>query len=105
MYQVTIKDFIMKKMILEVCSAGKLFPGAKALDDVSIDLWEGEAHVLMGENGAGKSTWMKSMDLAGFENIGSGLTINKEKGHSPVNARSVFFIDYAASAGVMTEPS
>ena len=34
----------------------KSFPGVKALDDVNIDIYPGEVHALVGENGAGKST-------------------------------------------------
>ena len=37
----------------------KVFPGVRALDDVSIDVAEGEIHGLVGENGAGKSTLIK----------------------------------------------
>ncbi len=37
----------------------KEFPGVKALDNVNLDLSEGEFHSLVGENGAGKSTLMK----------------------------------------------
>jgi len=39
----------------------KAFAGIKALDNVQIDLRQGEIHALMGENGAGKSTLMKIM--------------------------------------------
>ncbi|MFT4004315.1 MAG: sugar ABC transporter ATP-binding protein [Lacrimispora sp.] len=37
----------------------KSFPGVKALDDISIQFFPGRVHVLLGENGAGKSTIIK----------------------------------------------
>ena len=37
----------------------KSFPGVVALDGVDLELRTGEVHVLLGENGAGKSTPMK----------------------------------------------
>lgn len=47
--------------ILEMRSITKEFPGVKALDGVTLDLYAGEFHSLVGENGAGKSTLMKTL--------------------------------------------
>lgn len=55
--------------ILEMRSITKEFPGVKALDGVTFDLYESEFHSLVGENGAGKSTLMKV--LSGVYPIGT----------------------------------
>lgn len=49
----------MSEYILELKGITKIFPGVKALDDVQFQLRPGEIHALMGENGAGKSTFIK----------------------------------------------
>lgn len=46
-------------IILEMKNITKTFPGVKALENVNLQVKEGEIHALMGENGAGKSTLMK----------------------------------------------
>ncbi|PWW07299.1 monosaccharide ABC transporter ATP-binding protein (CUT2 family) [Paenibacillus cellulosilyticus] len=45
--------------VLELKGISKIFPGIKALDNVYFRLKRGEIHALMGENGAGKSTFIK----------------------------------------------
>lgn len=45
--------------MLEIKEMWKVFPGVKALNNVSVNFHEGEIHAVLGENGAGKSTLMK----------------------------------------------
>ena len=49
----------MKRVILEMKGISKSFGATKALQNVSIDLIDGEILAICGENGAGKSTLMK----------------------------------------------
>lgn len=49
----------MTNIILEMRNITKTFPGVKALQDVNLNVREGEIHAICGENGAGKSTLMK----------------------------------------------
>jgi len=56
----TIKreGFLLANILLEMKNITKTFPGVKALDNVNLQVEEGEIHALVGENGAGKSTLM-----------------------------------------------
>ena len=47
--------------VIEMLHITKEFPGIKANDDITLQLRKGEVHALLGENGAGKSTTLKSM--------------------------------------------
>ena len=49
----------MDQPILELRSITKKYPGVVALDDVSLSFYRGEVHAIVGENGAGKSTFIK----------------------------------------------
>jgi len=47
------------KPFVELLNINKSFPGVKALTDVTVNFYPGKVHVLLGENGAGKSTIIK----------------------------------------------
>ena len=55
---------VRKTEVLSLKHITKDYPGVKALDDVSISFEKGEVHALVGENGAGKSTFIKTISGA-----------------------------------------
>ncbi|MHB1307642.1 MAG: sugar ABC transporter ATP-binding protein [Limisphaerales bacterium] len=59
-----------RPVVLRIRQLSKSFPGVRALDDVTLEVRQGEIHAVMGENGAGKSTLMKL--LAGLEKPDAG---------------------------------
>lgn len=60
----------MSPAILELNQIEKAFPGVKALDKASLNVYPGRVMALMGENGAGKSTLMKV--LTGIYSLDAG---------------------------------
>lgn len=69
----------MANILLKMENITKTFPGVKALDNVNLEVEEGEIHALVGENGAGKSTLMNI--LSGIYPYGSydgDITYNGE---------------------------
>jgi len=68
----------MSEYLLELNDITKIFPGVKALDSVKFNLKAGEIHALVGENGAGKSTFIKT--LTGVHQPDGGeIILNGEK--------------------------
>lgn len=75
--------------ILEVRNVTKLYPGVVALDDVSFDVEKGEILALIGENGAGKSTVIKTIAGAIQPEKGTIIIEGKEyKKLTPALAKS-----------------
>lgn len=50
--------------ILRLTHISKLYPGVVALNDMNMEFREGEVHAIVGENGAGKSTMIKTISGA-----------------------------------------
>jgi len=72
---------------LQAVNISKIFPGVRALKDVSLDFYPGEVHALLGENGAGKSTLIKI--LSGVYTPSEGYVVlngNKIEFNSPHDA-------------------
>ena len=67
--------------ILEMKDISKTFPGVKALDHVQLQVRPGEVHALMGENGAGKSTFIRC--LCGLQKKFKGRTVINSKEYKP----------------------
>ncbi|RQR24491.1 sugar ABC transporter ATP-binding protein [Burkholderia sp. Bp9143] len=64
--------------LLEMRGISKTFPAVRALDNVSLTVYAGEVHSLMGENGAGKSTLMKILSGAYQADAGGQILIDGE---------------------------
>lgn len=72
--------------ILQVRGLKKSYGGIKALNGIFFDLRKGEVHALMGENGAGKSTFMKI--LAGIEKPDSGEIFFEGSPYKPTSVQA-----------------
>jgi ribose transport system ATP-binding protein len=68
----------MSSPVLEVKGLDKSYPGVHALDNIDFDLKKKEIHALLGENGAGKSTFMKILDGSVIKDRGRILIDGKE---------------------------
>ena len=66
--------------VLEVKNVTKTYPGVVALDNVSFDVERGEILALIGENGAGKSTVIKTIAGAVTPDSGTIIIDGKEYG-------------------------
>ncbi|WP_417689363.1 multiple monosaccharide ABC transporter ATP-binding protein [Roseibium sp.] len=114
--------------LLNMHNITKTFPGVKALDQVNLEVFEGEIHAIVGENGAGKSTLMKVLsgvyphgqydgeirfegDLAAFSGIADSekrgiIIIHQELALVPLLsiAENLFLGNEVASRGVIDWP-
>jgi D-xylose transport system ATP-binding protein len=80
--------------VLKVSNVSKRYGGVNALSDVSLTLHAGEVVALVGDNGAGKSTFVKV--ISGIERADAGTM---ESGGAPVLINSP---QAAAAVGIQT---
>lgn len=79
-----------KEPVLAVHHVSKSFEGVHALRNISLQIFAGEIHALVGENGAGKSTITKIMTGAVHPDSGRIEICGKEVGHNdPTISRSL----------------
>ncbi len=78
-----------QEAVLEARGLTKSFPGVRAVDDVSLELLAAEVHGLVGENGAGKSTFVKMLSGAHVPDAGELLIGGRPvRVNSPLSARA-----------------
>ncbi len=70
-------------MLVDIKNLTKIFQGAKVLDDVSMQISQGDRIAMMGPNGAGKTTLIRAM--LGFYHINKGTIL--VNGHDPIKQR------------------
>ena len=79
----------MNTTIVSLSGVSKRYGPIQALEDVHLELREGEVHCLAGENGAGKSTLIKILTGAVQRDAGSYEVDGREIGNpSPAEARA-----------------
>ena len=109
--QQTLTDKDITLPILQLSGIVKIFPGVKALDKVSLNLYPGQVTALVGENGAGKSTIVKV--LTGIyqpddgEILLDGQTINFSTAHhasaagiTAIHQETVLFDDLTVAENI-----
>lgn len=102
----------MSETFFKATGICKVFPGVRALDDVSFELKAGEIFAIAGENGAGKSTFIKIMsgvyqpDGGTLEMDGKPLTLPTplsalEKGISVVHQELSYVPELTVAENIM----
>ena len=90
--------------LLRVRALEKQFEGITVLKDVNFDLYPGETSILFGENGAGKSTFVKII-CGGIRPNGGEIFVNGEKVtiKDPSHARSLGIVAVQQDFGLIPQ--
>jgi len=101
----------MSKPKLELSGITKSFPGVRALNGVSLELYPGQVTALIGENGAGKSTLVKTLtgiyqpDAGEIRIDGVAATLSTphvafEKGITAIHQETVLFDEMSVAENI-----
>lgn len=71
--------------LIELIGVSKSFPGVKALSNITLNIYPGKVHALLGENGAGKSTLIKI--ISGVYTRDEGVMKVRDKEVNFINTR------------------
>ena len=85
-----------RDQVLHVENISKTFPGVRALNHINLELYKGEVLVLVGENGAGKSTFVKILSGIYTSDEGGKMMLDgtayEPKGIRDANAKGIYII-------------
>lgn len=101
----------MSEILLNAIDVQKSYAGVKALRSASFELRAGEVHALIGENGAGKSTFIKivtgavepdrgHLEIAGKTIAGNSPTISKELGVAAIYQLPALFPELSVAENI-----
>jgi ABC-2 type transport system ATP-binding protein len=79
----SLKDMDMQNRVLAASELRKHYASTKAVDGVSLELWQGEVLAILGPNGAGKTTTLEMLE--GLRKPDSGEIKFFEEGYPPTH--------------------
>jgi rhamnose transport system ATP-binding protein len=101
----------MSEILLKAENIQKSYAGVKALRDASFELRAGEVHALIGENGAGKSTFIKivtgaieadsgDLEIVGNKIIDNSPTLAKSLGVAAIYQQPTMFPELSVAENI-----
>ena len=81
--------------LLQIVNLSKSFPGVKANQEISLDVNKGEIVALLGENGAGKSTFRRQF----LDSLSDFTILNIDDEYEPLLKKAGLPLDFRKFKG------